>query len=287
MIVTKQFKQRVVIGSMAILGLAAAIYASPIKTFKPIFILLNAFMLSFALWEYYHMARSKGFQPLVFYAIASSILYLFAASFSVGSVPSIDLSPFILLFSFLAFFLASFKQPSSSLGNLAVTLFGIAYLTIPLTCALRINYFFPSDAAEDGRLWLFFILVTSKINDIGAFFTGKIFGKTKLAPLLSPQKTIEGAVGGVICGILTSLIFANSASSLTTFHMTLIQSIWIGLIISILAQLGDLAESMLKRDACIKDSNQLPGFGGVLDIVDSLVFTLPFMYLLLHLRFVG
>jgi phosphatidate cytidylyltransferase len=284
---TKQFKQRLLISSLSILGLIISIYYSYTPFFKPIFILLNAGIISVALVEYYHLAQNKGFQPSIVFGVGSSIAYLIALSLSFYHASWHELQSLILLISLLVLFLIYFKQQSSALGNLAVTLFGIGYLTIPLSCALRINYFFPSHALEDGRLWLIYVLLISKITDIGAYFCGKILGKTPLASSISPKKTIEGAIGGAITALVTSLIFTLLASHLTVFKMSLIQSMWIGLMISILSQLGDLAESLLKRDAGVKDSSHLPGLGGVLDIVDSLVFTLPLMYLFLQMGIVG
>jgi phosphatidate cytidylyltransferase len=284
---TRQFKQRLLISSLSILVLIISIYYSHSSFFKPIFVLLNVSIISFALIEYYHLARNKGFQPLTTLAIGSSTLYLISLALSFHHASLIGLPSLILLLSLLLFFLAFFNQQASSLGNLAVTLFGIGYLTIPLSCILCINYFFPSNALEDGRLWLAYVLLTSKMTDIGAYFCGKLFGKIKLAPSISPKKTIEGAIGGAGATLITSLIFTLFASHLATFKMTWGQSLWIGLTISILAQLGDLAESLLKRDAKVKDSSHLPGLGGILDIVDSLVFTLPLMYLFLQMHIVG
>lgn len=287
MAMTRQFKQRLLISSLGILGLAISIYYSFASFFKPIFILLNAGIISLALVEYYQLARNKNFQPLTAFGVVFSIFYIVALAISVHDDAWTELPSFILLFSLLILFLLFFKHQSLALGNLAITLFGIGYLTIPLSCALRINFFFPVDSLEDGRLWLAYALLTSKVTDIGAYFCGKLLGKNKLAPLISPKKTIEGAMGGIGAALTTSMLFALFASYFATFQMTFTQSLWIGLTVSILAQLGDLAESLLKRDAGVKDSSHLPGLGGVLDIVDSLVFTLPLMYLLLQMRIVG
>jgi phosphatidate cytidylyltransferase len=284
---TRQFKQRLLISSLGILGFAISIYLSYTSFFKPIFVLLNAGIISLALMEYYNLARHKGFQPHTAFGVGSSIAYIIALSMSLHNPSFATFPSFVLLASLLLLFLLFFKQQSSSLGNMAITLFGIGYLTIPLSCALRINYFFPPNALEDGRLWFAYVLLTSKMTDIGAYFSGKIFGKRQLAPSISPKKTIEGAVGGIVSAVLMSLIFTFFVSHLASFKMTLLQSIWIGFFISILAQLGDLAESLLKRDAGVKDSSRLPGLGGILDIVDSLVFTLPLMYLLLEMHVVG
>jgi phosphatidate cytidylyltransferase len=284
---SRQFKQRLLISCLGILGLVISIYYSYTSFFKPLFILLCMGIVSLALFEYYRLARHKGFQPSELFGIGFSILYIFALSLSFHHPSFHSLPSFILLISLLALFLIFFKQQTAALGNLAITLFGIGYLTIPLSCALRINYFFPLHALEDGRLWLAYVLLISKITDIGAYFCGKILGKTLLAPSISPKKTIEGAIGGAITALVTSLLFTLFASHLTLFKMTLFQSLWLGLIISMLAQLGDLAESLLKRDAGVKDSSHLPGLGGVLDIVDSLVFPLPLMYLFLQMHIVG
>lgn len=287
---SRQFKQRVLISSLSILALVFCIYYSFTSVFKPIFILINAGIIGLALLEYYQLAQHKGFQPLTFAGIGSTIIYIIAISFGLHHVQLAELPSLILLGSLLLFFLMFFKDHGSPLGNLAVTLFGIVYLTIPLGCAIRINYFFPIDALEDGRIWLAYVLIVSKITDIGAYFCGKIFGTTKLAPSISPKKTIAGAIGGGVLALIASIlffVFSPNAALLAPFKITLWQSIWIGFLICILAQLGDLAESLLKRDAGVKDSSHLPGLGGILDVMDSLVFTLPLMYLLLKMRLAG
>lgn len=284
---SRQFKQRLLMSSLGILGLVISIYYSYTSLFKPVFILLAIGVISLALGEYYHLARNKSFQPSDAAGIGISTVYTVALAISFHHPAWNAFPSLVLLGSLVVLFLIFFKQQLSALGNLAITLFGIIYLTLPISCALRINYFFPEFGLEDGRLWLGYVLLVTKMTDIGAYFCGKILGKNKLAPSISPKKTIEGALGGLAAALLTSLIFNFFASHLAVFHMTFWQSIWIGITMSILAQLGDLSESLLKRDAGVKDSSHLPGLGGMLDIVDSLVFTLPLMYLLLKMQIVG
>lgn len=287
MIMTKQFQQRMLLGGLGFIGFALSIYYSNHPFFKPIFILLTIGVISLALGEYYHLTRNKGFEPSDISGIGISTIYTIALAISFYYPTLTALPSLVLLFSFVILFLTFFKQQTSALGNLAITLFGVIYLTLPICCSLRINYFFPQDALHDGRLWLAYVLLVTKMTDIGAYFCGKIFGKNKLAPTISPKKTIEGAVGGLGASLISSVVFTLIASHSAVFHMTFFQSIWIALLISILAQLGDLSESLLKRDAGVKDSSHLPGFGGMLDIVDSLVFTLPLMYLLLKMEIVS
>lgn len=283
---SRQFKYRLLMSSFGIVILILCITYSFSTFFKPFFIVLNAGLICFALKEYYDLALLKKFKPLTALGIICSMTYVFALGLGFYTQRLEALPSLILLISLLLIFLMFFNQQTPPLGNLAVTVFGIIYLVIPLSCALRINYFFPPDVLQDGRVWLAYVLIVSKITDIGAYFCGKIFGKTQLAPFISPKKTIEGALGGVGAALLTSLLFSLVIYS-PSFTITIGQSLWVGLFLSILAQLGDLAESLLKRDAGVKDSSHLPGLGGVLDVVDSLVFTLPLMYLLLQMHVVG
>ncbi|WP_068468964.1 phosphatidate cytidylyltransferase [Candidatus Protochlamydia phocaeensis] len=287
---TSHFRQRLIMSSIGITLLAFTIYFSNHPLFKPFFILLNAAIIGLALIEYYRLAEHKGFQPLIALGVGTATAYVIASYFSLHHLHLQTLPTLTLFGSLILFFAAFFNRQQNPLANLAVTFFGLAYLAIPLSCGLRINYFFSSETLNDGRLWLTYVLIVTKMTDVGAYFSGKIFGKTKLAPYISPKKTVEGAIGGTAAALITSFVFHLyflHLHPLNILKITLWQSIWLGLLISILSQFGDLAESILKRDAGVKDSNHLPGLGGVLDIVDSLVFTLPLMYLLLKMQFIG
>lgn len=272
-----QFKQRVVTSSVTIFLVIISIYFSHVPYFKPIFVLLNAAIISLALLEYYQLAHYKGFQPLNLLGVGTTTAYVIS-SFYAGQEPNLsDLPLFVLLGCLLLFFLAYFNKQLEPLGNIAVNLFGIGYVVIPLTCALQINYF-SSPHITDGRLWLAYALAVTKMTDVGGYISGKIFGKIKLASHISPKKTIEGSIGGLILSLLTSLAFYYFVFPFK-HPISFWQSIWLGIVISVLSQFGDLSESILKRDAGVKDSSQLPGLGGILDMTDSLVFTLPLVYL--------
>ena len=122
---------------------------------------------------------------------------------------------------------------------------------------------------------------TAILTDIFAYFTGYFFGKHKLAPVLSPKKTIEGALGGVLGSVLFSIVFALIAKLDIFPHMVIM-----GVVGSIFAQLGDLTASAFKRKIGIKDyGNIIPGHGGILDRVDSIIFTAPVIYYYLQLVF--
>ena len=136
---------------------------------------------------------------------------------------------------------------------------------------------------DDGRLWIAYLISVTKMTDIGGYFFGNLWGKEKLAPCLSPQKTWIGAIFGFISAIIASLVFFAVSVFVPSFDLTLKASIFLGMLVGIASQLGDLAESLLKRDAKAKDSNSIPGIGGVLDLIDSLLFTTPVVYLFLKL----
>lgn len=117
---------------------------------------------------------------------------------------------------------------------------------------------------------VFFVIMAT---DIGAYFFGKKFGKKQLSPEVSPKKTVVGAVAGSVCAILTSLVLGFF------FKLSFSQAFWAGAIITFFAQVGDLSESLLKRDAGVKDSgNSLPGHGGFLDRADSYLLAAPVSY---------
>ncbi|GAA0365324.1 phosphatidate cytidylyltransferase [Bacillus horti] len=137
-------------------------------------------------------------------------------------------------------------------------------------------YFLIETRLELGLQWTFFIILIIWCTDSGAYFTGRRFGKRKLWPTISPNKTIEGAIGGIIFALIVGLIFYWT-TKLESLSVLLLVSI----IISIIGQLGDLAESAIKRHFHVKDSGRLlPGHGGVLDRFDSILFAFPMVYIL-------
>lgn len=278
-----QLQQRLSIGVTSLALILVSIFFSNLEGFKPFFALFNALLLTIALREYFFLCEKKGYQPYKNLAIGTACLYLGTLFLSLVYSFSEQLPNLVLLGALVGLFLYSSYQKNDKIVNSALTAFAWIYLTIPLCCALRINYFFSSPEIQDGRVWLVYALLVSKTNDIGGYFIGKWKGKHSLAPTISPNKTIEGSLGGVVLSLVVSMAFGLSSH----FALTLWQSIWLSLIISALAQLGDLAESLLKRDAQVKDSSHIPGLGGVLDTVDSLVFSLPFVYLLLDMKMIG
>lgn len=251
----------------------AAIYFSTDPIYKVFFAALLSLIAFLALKEFFAITAVKGAKPL------SLLTQLFTAAllFSAICLPGTPLlSWLILLFYFLFSFLVFFKTGSEPVINLATTFFGFLYVAIPVVFLALIPGM--EEAGKDGRAWLLYLLIVSKSTDTAAFFFGKMLGKRQLAPYISPKKTWEGALFGFLAAILFSMVFSLIGSNYG-FPLSLAGSVILGALISIGAQIGDLSESLLKRDAQLKDSSSLPGLGGILDILDSLVFTSPLLYI--------
>jgi phosphatidate cytidylyltransferase len=249
-----------------------------------------AAFVGIGVWEYAQFARAKELRPAVKSMVVIAVCEVFAC-FSSHKLLLSSLAPAIVLaLGAVLFFLIHFKDTSDALIHVAVEFFGVCYVAIPLSCMLAILYPISATGLSwDGRWWFVYLILVTKITDVAAYFVGRIWGKRKLAPFLSPKKTIEGAVAGFFCAILFSVLISYLAGAMNSslFHLPLSASIILGASIGIAGQVGDLAESLLKRDAVVKDSNALPGLGGVLDMVDSILLTAPIVYFYLKLQSVA
>jgi phosphatidate cytidylyltransferase len=154
---------------------------------------------------------------------------------------------------------------------------GPLYVCLPIAMLILI------DMQPNGNIWIFFLLAVIFANDTGALYAGKAFGRHKLYPEVSPNKTWEGSAGGLILGLIVSIIFLRINALRVHAIDPAILFLVIGL--SVATQVGDLVESMLKRSYGVKDSGSiLPGHGGILDRVDGLLFAIPVLYGYLELR---
>lgn len=287
-------QQRLVLSSVGIFCLLVAVYLSYEPVYQSLFVILIISFIVFALKEYYQIAQAKGFHPLFKIGLIGTAFYGLAVFLQTQSTEWDHLQSFwnmlpeiVLGSTIIASFIYYFIKGSDPFVNLSITLFGILYLTIPLSCLLFINYFPSKDIVHDGRWVLLFLLIVTKITDTSAFFIGRKFGKNKLSPYISPKKTWEGAIGGLAGSLVATIalyIFFQLAFNNPPLNLPFWKIIILGIFLSITAQFGDLAESLLKRDGGVKDSSKLPGLGGILDIVDSLVFTSPLMYIFLKVQ---
>jgi phosphatidate cytidylyltransferase len=240
-------------------------------------------------WEYNRLAAAAGARPLMAVGVvlaAAMPLLVHAARLGLWAPPL----PLVALVvpALLTVALWARGVDGKPLASVATTLFGVLYTggMLAFAYALRYHRFAVGDMA--GALLLLLPLALTWANDIGAYFVGRAFGRRKLMPSISPGKTVAGAVGGLALTVLVTWAYVRFAlQPRTGLGLTTPAIVLLGIVVSVAAQVGDLVESMLKREAGVKDSSALiPGHGGVLDRTDSLLFTLPVTYVLLDLLLV-
>jgi phosphatidate cytidylyltransferase len=182
----------------------------------------------------------------------------------------------IVMFSFIAQS-AQFNKPGGTMATIAGTVLAVAYVGLLGSFVLQFRWL---EGRHEGLLALAALVATAKGADTGAYTMGRIAGRHKLWPRLSPNKTVEGALGGMAFGVaacLAVIALGHSLPGVTSLSWP--EAVGFGLVVAAAAQLGDLMESMIKRDCAQKDaSDTLPGFGGVLDVMDSLLFAGPVAY---------
>ncbi|MGA9769076.1 MAG: phosphatidate cytidylyltransferase [Blastocatellia bacterium] len=241
------------------------------------FVALASIAILLALNEFYNLASKTNCRPFDFCGYAAALCVI--ACFVINGLVWISAVMTALTIASLAIALSRPEEMNKSLASVAATVFGVVY--VALLAGFLIGVRMIADDAGEMRiphlasklLTMFFAMVM--LTDTGAYYTGRSIGRHKLAPRISPGKTIEGAVGGFIAAIITGplcrLIFFP--------EIPLLHAALLGAAIGIIGQVGDLAESMLKRGSDVKDSGTLlPGHGGMLDRVDSILFCAPLLY---------
>jgi phosphatidate cytidylyltransferase len=172
------------------------------------------------------------------------------------------------------------REINTGIIAISTTLFGLLYVPWLLNFIQKINFF--GQQGVQGKWYVLYFVLVTKLSDCGAYAVGSLIGKHKMIPRISPGKTWEGFAGAIVVSTAASVVFARLAGSRLT-GMTLRHSIILGIILSVAAVVGDLIESLFKREAGLKDSGHLfPGIGGILDLLDSLLFNAPLMYLYLR-----
>jgi len=260
-----------------------------------------ACLAAVGLLEFYYLMEQKGYRPLRVWGVCFSIAYIYVIYFvslkEFLQVEDLALMPVYLAVLTAVIIIITRRSTKTALSTLASTLAGFLYVTWLLSFVLRIILWRGAEQM-DGRFFFLFFMTVVKGTDIGAYFYGTWFGRRKLASKISPKKTIEGSVAGLALAAILGAVLACTLPSVHPAYAQLSRCIWqgggqflvallgavSGAALSLLGQFGDLAESMWKRDADVKDSGSyIPGMGGVLDVLDSLLFSAPAMYLLMKI----
>jgi len=243
----------------------------------PLFIITMA-VIVFATKEYVMILKHKGFFPSINMIIFADILFALLAYLN-----RFNLLAFAVTVTSIATFIwVLFRGKQPYIANVATTILGFIYSGLfPLYLIFirdigstpMYQYMIKMPSQNEGLGYLILLFFCVLFTDTGCYYFGMKYGKNKLAPIISPNKTIEGAIGGSICSILGAIGIGHFLA-IPWYHCIII-----GILIAFFAQIGDLCESLIKRDAGVKDSgNTLPGHGGFLDRTDSYVFTLPVLY---------
>jgi phosphatidate cytidylyltransferase len=173
--------------------------------------------------------------------------------------------------------MATFRDPGGSVVRIALVVFVTAYLGLLPSFLVQLRWptLEPEEATRRGTVALALTIFVPKCCDIGAYFTGRLFGRHRMTPVLSPKKTWEGLAGGLVLSVVAAYTLNRFGGGLSDRS-----ALGFGLIVGAAGVLGDLAESLIKRDCQMKDASQgVPGFGGVLDVVDSVLFAAPVAYI--------
>lgn len=171
------------------------------------------------------------------------------------------------------------QQGDRPWDSMASTLFGVLYVAFLFNFILKLLVGWGPD--QHGKMLILYLVLVVKLTDVGAFFIGCAIGRHKLIPRVSPKKTWEGLAGGLLSGLAASLLFVHLGHGhVGPFDFNLTDAIVLGLLLPVAGVMGDLIESVLKRAAGVKDSGSfIQGMGGVLDVIDSLLFTAPLLYI--------
>jgi phosphatidate cytidylyltransferase len=239
------------------------------------FLVLASLVLALALWEYYRIAEKVGCKCHQIQGYLASFVIVYG--FSQSNQPEKFVLPTLaalLTTMMITSLIESEKEEDfhKVLGSVAATLLGVCYVVLLASFLIGVRFNAPYPKASQ-LLSLFFLIIVA--SDTGAYYVGKTFGKTKLVPLISPKKTVAGSIGGIFGSIIAALISKFTFFPEIAFSHCLILAV----VMNIIGQMGDLFESLLKRGSGVKDAASIiPGHGGLLDRLDSILFNAPLLY---------
>ena len=239
----------------------------------PVYDAVIAIIGGLALYEFLILGRRKGYQLPIILCIV--IMAFMMAAFVFEQV-SVEMGVFAALLIIPASYVFSRNSIEEALPSSGIAVLATLYVGMLGGSLIRLR----NDYHALGPKLVFFLVLVVWLGDAGAYYVGKRFGKTKLSPRVSPKKTVEGLAGGVAMSMITAAVIHYTFLP----EMPLVHALLSGAILSVTGVIGDLAESMWKRSAAVKDSGTLlPGHGGFLDRFDSIFFTAPILYTYWHI----
>lgn len=276
---------------LSTLALWAVVLGTILSGYEQMFFVSIAGVGLLGLWEFYEMLDRRGVPNFKLTALICAVIF-FAASFytfrSVGPEKSYDFEIAVLVVFLLVVFARQMFQRTrdrNPLETMAYTLFGLLYVVWLFNFLTKIVYLAPRGPTGEttGQYYVLYLLLVTKFSDMGAYLAGTLFGRHKLVPHISPHKSWEGLVGAIALATAGSFgLWLLIPGRLSVFTATDVAVL--GVLIGGAAVIGDLAESIVKRGVEAKDSGGLlPGIGGVLDLIDSVLFTAPILFFYMRL----
>lgn len=264
-----------VLSSAILLPLVLIIFILGNKYVVDIFIGIVALR---CIYELFHAFEQKGHHPVKWIGYLAAIAIMF-----IHIIPqkfmSITIAAIIPISIVLLFILVLTKKTKTNVLDIAITFFGICYIVIFLMFMSMIR------DMEYGKFLIWYVFLTSWMTDVFAYLTGKTIGKHHFTDI-SPNKTIEGCIGGTLGSVICVILYTVLINKFAGFNINIALITIVGILLSIIGQIGDLSASVIKRYAGIKDySDLIPGHGGMVDRTDSVIFIAPFTYLFLLLLF--
>lgn len=285
--------------TLSTLVLWSAILGVILSDWRPGYYLIIPALGGIGIWEFYKAMNARGVITYKHTGTAAGILFLIGSIMILGgSTPRwLDFLSFEVFGLILVVLGISCRQvfdrsQPTPVISMAVTLFGLIYVIWLFSFVVHVRFFpinfpLPGHTAREGPLLLIYLLVVAKMHDAGALLVGKILGRHRMIPNLSPKKTWEGFVGGLLVAMGSSALLVH----LFPDELARIGPLWcwpLGLVLGLTSVAGDLTESVIKRESHLKDSGHvIPGIGGVLDLIDSILFSAPVFYLYLKIQHVG
>ena len=266
----------------------AALFSGSSLVSDGVFLLIIVFLALTGLAEFYGLAGKRGLACFKGCGLLGGALLMVGTFLELTGKIGTQGSParvndfetgFIILFV-LGLCLRQLVSKSNAAGitAIATTLLGLMYVPWLLNFIQKIN-FFPD---VEGKYFLLYFILVTKFSDMGAYSVGSLIGRHKMIPRISPGKTWEGFAGAILVSTAASLVFVHFFGSRMA-GMNFLHATILGIVLSVTAVIGDLIESLFKREAGVKDSGGLfPGIGGILDLLDSLLFNAPIMYFYLR-----
>jgi len=237
---------------------------------------LVSLICAISAYELLHTVVAKGNERATIYAVFSAAIIPVGAYFDLSALVFPAVLLVLMSFMFFEAITVFRKKRPIPFTQILITLFGGAIIPYMLSSLVSLKNM------PEGQLFVLLPVISAFITDAGAYFSGVLLGRRKAFPLVSPKKTVEGCVGGLIIGTLAVTVYGMVLVFTTMHEVRVWAFILLGFIGALMTELGDLAFSLVKREYEIKDYGRLlPGHGGMLDRFDSMVFTAPAMYLLM------